>query len=109
MHRIAAGPEKLSRAWIIYNKPETLSCAHAGFLFAMGLHGHLNSLVKTDIYSYLNPRHDATTVAILLGLSSAKRGSKDPDISKSLLLHIPSLYGGDLSEIEQSSTVQTGY
>lgn len=105
--RVAAGPEKLSRAWIIYNKPETLTCAHAGFLLAMGLHGHLNSLVKTDIYSYLNPRHDATTCAILLGLSASKRGSKDPDISKSLLLHIPSLYGGDLSEIEHSSTVQT--
>lgn len=43
---------KMSRTWIIYNKPEEPNVIHAGLLLALGLHGHLCVLTITDIYQY---------------------------------------------------------
>ena len=48
-------------------------------IFALSTHSHLlptthyyQSLAWTDVCKYLTPRHDATTVAILLGVSASK-------------------------------------
>lgn len=43
---------KMSRTWILYNKPEEPTVVHAGLLLALGLHGHLRVLTITDIYQY---------------------------------------------------------
>lgn len=43
---------KVSRTWIIYNKPEEPNAIHAGLLLALGLHGYLRVLVISDIYTY---------------------------------------------------------
>ena len=43
---------KMSRTWIIYNKPEEPNVVHAGLLLALGLHGYLCVLTITDIYQY---------------------------------------------------------
>lgn len=43
---------KMSRTWILYNKPEEPNVVHAGLLLALGLHGHLRVLTITDIYQY---------------------------------------------------------
>lgn len=43
---------KMSRTWIIYNKPDEPNVIHAGLLLALGLHGHLRVLTITDIYQY---------------------------------------------------------
>lgn len=43
---------KMSRTWIVYNKPEEPNVTHAGLLLALGLHGHLDVLNITDIYQY---------------------------------------------------------
>ena len=37
--RLAAGGNQLSRTWIVYNKPEDATYAHAGVLFGLGLTG----------------------------------------------------------------------
>ncbi|KAI7752349.1 hypothetical protein M8C21_014836, partial [Ambrosia artemisiifolia] len=43
---------KMSRTWIMYNKPEEPNITHAGLLLALGLHGHLDVLTITNIYQY---------------------------------------------------------
>jgi len=107
--RLSAGKSvtPLTRTWIAYNRPESPNFTHAGFLLALGLHGHLAALTMADIYEYLAQGHDATTVAIMLGLSAAKRGSMAPTISKMLCLHIPSLLPAAFSDMEVPSVVQT--
>jgi len=106
--RLAAGRQvtPLTRTWIAYNRPETPNFTHAGFLMALGLQGHLAALTMADIYGYLSQGHDATTVAILLGVSAAKRGSMAPTLSKMLCLHIPSLLPPVFSDMEIPPHVQ---
>lgn len=45
---------KVSRTWIIYNRPDEPNAIHAGLLFALGLHGHLTVLTINDIFQYYN-------------------------------------------------------
>lgn len=95
--RLACDQRQL-RTWILYNKPDTPSYSHAGFVMGLGLAGkldrpalrpvvresiiyklrfadagHLDCLAATDLYRYLSQEHAATVVATLLGTSSAKR------------------------------------
>ncbi|PHU14366.1 hypothetical protein BC332_15571 [Capsicum chinense] len=55
--RLAPPQGKMSRTWILYNKPEEPTVVHAGLLLALGLHGHLRVLTITDIYQYYSQHH----------------------------------------------------
>ena len=70
--RLAPGG-KLSRTWIVYNKPPDPSYQHAGVLLGLGLTGQLSCLAMTDLYRYLSQEHEATLVGVLLGMSASKR------------------------------------
>ncbi|XP_047261143.1 anaphase-promoting complex subunit 1-like, partial [Capsicum annuum] len=50
--RLAPPQGKMSRTWILYNKPEEPTVVHAGLLLSLGLHGQLRVLTITDIYQY---------------------------------------------------------
>lgn len=91
--------ENITKEWIIFHKPKEPNYSHAGFMFALGLQGHLGSLLSTDIYSFLTSRHLPTSCAVLLGMSISKRGSQDNNITKALSLHIPSLANSHEIEI----------
>jgi anaphase-promoting complex subunit 1 len=80
--RLAPGQAKITRTWIVYNKPDDPNFSHAGLLMALGLHKHLGVLAATDVYRYLAQEHEATTVGVLLGMAAAHRGTMDPAISK---------------------------
>ena len=105
--KIETNTTSLTRTWIAYNKPKIPNHAHAGYLLALGLTKHLSALTMADTYEYLAQGHDTTTVAILLGLSAAKRGTMTPTISKMLCLHIPSLLPPAFAEMDVAPTVQT--
>ncbi|XP_058181037.1 anaphase-promoting complex subunit 1 isoform X3 [Rhododendron vialii] len=93
--RLAPIQGKLSRTWIIYNKPEEPNVIHAGLLLALGLHGHLRVLTITDIYQYYSQEHESTTVGLMLGLAASYRGTMQPAISKSAaLMSVGLLYEG---------------
>lgn len=62
---------------------------HSGFLLAMGLQGYLETLLPTDIYWYLKPSHEATSVGLLLGISCSRIGKYDENTSKALCIHVP--------------------
>ncbi|PKI83660.1 Anaphase-promoting complex subunit 1 [Malassezia vespertilionis] len=51
---------------------------HAGFLLGLGLHGHLKGLGRVHAYRYLTPRHELTTIGLVLGLAASFLGTADP-------------------------------
>ncbi|GMN41281.1 hypothetical protein TIFTF001_010497 [Ficus carica] len=89
--RLAPLQGKMSRTWIIYNKPGEPNAIHAGLLLALGLHGYLRVLNLTDIFQYYAEEHESTTVALMLGLAASYRGTMDPSISKCQCLFITPL------------------
>ncbi|KAL0003395.1 hypothetical protein SO802_017176 [Lithocarpus litseifolius] len=105
--RLAPLQGKMSRTWIIYNKPEEPNAVHAGLLLALGLHGYLRVLNLTDIYQYYQQEHESTTAGIMLGLAASYRGTMQPGISKSLYLHIPSRHPSSFPELELPTLLQS--
>jgi hypothetical protein len=80
---------KITRTWIVYNRPpknsqsqaqnnsnsssnssQSLGHAHGGLLMALGLRGHLTTLEMTDIFDYLTHGTVTTTVGVLLGMAA---------------------------------------
>ncbi|XP_075104821.1 anaphase-promoting complex subunit 1-like isoform X3 [Nicotiana tabacum] len=104
--RLAPPQGKMSRTWILYNKPEEPNVVHAGLLLALGLHGHLRVLTITDIYQYYSQEHESTTVGLMLGLAASYRGTMQPAISKSLYVHIPSHHPSSFPELELPTLLQ---
>ncbi|XP_027163442.1 anaphase-promoting complex subunit 1 [Coffea eugenioides] len=98
---------KMSRTWIVYNKPEEPNVVHAGLLLALGLHGHLRVLTITDIYQYYSQEHESTTVGLMLGLAASYRGTMQPAISKSLYVHIPARHPSSFPELELPTLLQS--
>ncbi|KAJ3676348.1 hypothetical protein LUZ60_003760 [Juncus effusus] len=106
--RLAPFQGKMARTWILYNKPEEPSYAHAGLLLALGFHGHLQVLCKTDVFGYLTQEHDVTSASLLLGLAASNRGSMDVEVSKTLNCHVPGGPGGpNCLEFELPTLVQS--
>ncbi|XP_038980234.1 anaphase-promoting complex subunit 1 isoform X2 [Phoenix dactylifera] len=105
--RLAPFQGKMSRTWILYNKPEEPNYTHAGLILALGLHEHLHVLTITDVFRYLSQEHDITTVGILLGMAASHRGTMNPAISKVLYLHIPARYPSSFPELELPTNLQS--
>ncbi|KDP44743.1 hypothetical protein JCGZ_01243 [Jatropha curcas] len=105
--RLAPLQGKVSRTWIIYNKPEEPNVIHAGLLLALGLHGYLRVLIITDIYTYFTQEHESTTVGLMLGLAASYRGTMQPAISKSLYVHIPARHSSSFPELELPTILQS--
>lgn len=94
---VAAGADRgsdngqiLTRAWIVKHKPTSTvgSASHAGMLLALGLGGYLPSLKTTDYYEYLVPRHELTSIGLMLGLAAGNCGTMHEKITKMLCVHI---------------------
>jgi len=98
---------KLTRAWIVFNRPKVPTFSHAGVLMALGLNGHLSSLTATDLYRYLSQEHEATTVGTLLGVAASKLGTADPATSRMCFLHLPTRHPLSFPEIELPPLVQS--
>jgi len=71
---IHAQAKDLSNSWIKSHlaKNFELTNEQAGFLYGLGLTGHLSSFSMLNIHDALTRRHDLTNIAILLGLASSK-------------------------------------
>ena len=66
------GAHQLDSAWIVYNRPsdEDLANIYAGFLMALGLIGHMDSIQDYYLYGYFQDKHELTVVALLLGIAA---------------------------------------
>jgi anaphase-promoting complex subunit 1 len=93
-------------SWIIFNKPETPSAEHGGFLLGLGLTGHLRSMVSWHAYPYLEPRHDYTSIGILLGLAASYTGSQDKLLTRILSLNVQALLPDGAFDLNSPPTVQ---
>ncbi|OMO50083.1 Anaphase-promoting complex subunit 1 [Corchorus capsularis] len=105
--RLAPLQGKVSRTWITYNRPEGSSVIHAGLLLALGLHGFLRVLTISDIYKYFQEEHESTTVGLMLGLAASYRGTMQPEIFKSLYVHLPAQHPSTYPELELPTLLQT--
>ncbi|KAG5109684.1 hypothetical protein JHK82_038907 [Glycine max] len=111
---------RMSRTWVLYNKPEEPNSVHAGLLLALGLHGYLRVLAVTDIYQYFSQsvcvssvvptmqlqEHESTTVGLMLGLAASYGGTMHPAISKTLYFHIPVRHPSSYPELEVPTLLQ---
>ena len=97
----------IDTSWILYNKPSELTNRHAGFLFALGLNGHLRSLAKWVAFKYLTPKHTMTSIGLLLGLSASYVGSMDTLITRLLSVHVTRLLPPGAAELNLSPMTQT--
>lgn len=112
----------IDSTWINYNRPRSniahgadvrdrdltaanINNEHAGFLFALGLNGHLEKLSLMALHDYLCQNNDLTKLAILLGMSAAKRGSRDNNIIKVLSIHIDALLPPNSTELDVPAPV----
>lgn len=71
---INAQARDLSNQWIKSHlaKNFELTNEQAGFLYGLGLTGHLSNFSMLNIHDALTRRHDLTNIAILLGLAASK-------------------------------------
>ncbi|XP_063930547.1 anaphase-promoting complex subunit 1-like [Zophobas morio] len=102
--------ELVDSSWVAYNKHITSLNSlntHSGFLLAVGLQGHMKHLALWMVYSYLSKRHEATTLALLLGMAVAHRGSQDDYVYRLLSIHILALLPPDSTSLNITETVQT--
>ncbi|KAF8936727.1 Anaphase-promoting complex subunit 1 [Dissophora ornata] len=104
--RISPNSKDVSSSWIIYNRPDTLDSSHAGFLFALGLTGHLRALVRSHVWRYLSFKHEFTSMGLLLGLACAHRGTMNTAITRVLSVHMPALLPQNGSELNLSPVTQ---
>ncbi|KAL2665396.1 hypothetical protein AAZX31_02G241900 [Glycine max] len=105
--RLAPLQGRMSRTWILYNKPEEPNSVHAGLLLALGLHGYLRVLAVTDIYQYFSQEHESTTVGLMLGLAASYGSTMHPAISKTLYFHIPVRHPSSYPELEVPTLLQS--
>ncbi|EMD33332.1 hypothetical protein CERSUDRAFT_142277 [Gelatoporia subvermispora B] len=89
--RISSQTNAIESTWIKFNKPSELTPEHAGFLYALGLTGHLREMLTWHTFGYLTPKHDMTSIGVLLGLSAAHAGTCNRHVTKLLAVHTPAL------------------
>ncbi|WPG97393.1 negative regulator of mitosis [Acrodontium crateriforme] len=105
--RISRNVKGIDTSWIAFNKPNELTNRHAGLLLALGLNGHLKSLAKWLSFKYLTPKHNMTSVGLLLGLSVSYIGTMDTLITRMLSVHITRMLPPGAAELNVSPVTQT--
>lgn len=105
--RISPSSGSVDSSWIAFNRPNDLTAEHAGFLYGLGLTGHLRSMVTWHTFRYLTPKHELTSMGVLLGLAAAHMGTGDKATTKLLCVHIPALLPPRAAELNIPHATQT--
>ena len=87
--RITPATGSIDSSWISFNRPNELTPQHAGFLFGLGLSGHLKQMLTWQTFGYLATKHELTSIGILLGLAASYVGSANKQIAKLIAVHTP--------------------
>jgi hypothetical protein len=105
---IHAQATDLSNAWIKSHLARNfeLTNEQAGFLYGLGLTGHLANFSMLNVHDALTRRHDLTNIAILLGLAASKIGSMDLSVTRLISMHIKSLMPPVEIELEIPYNIQ---
>lgn len=105
--RISKNAAGIDTSWILFNKSHEFKNRHAGFLFALGLNGHLKSIAKWVAFKYLTPKHTMTSIGLLLGLSASYIGTMDTLITRLLSVHVTRMLPPGAAELNISPLTQT--
>lgn len=105
--RISPASEAIDSSWITFNKPNELTSEHAGFLYGLGLTGHLKEMLTWHTFSYLTPKHDLTSIGVLLGLSAAHIGTQNRHVLKLLAVHTPAFLPSPNVDLNVPLTTQS--
>lgn len=97
----------IDSSWISLNKPSEPHNRHAGLLLGLGLNGYLKTMPKWLVFKYLTPKHEMTSVSLLIGLSASHLGTMNTLCIKVLSIHLVSLLPPGAAELNISSLVQT--
>ncbi|KAI0270748.1 hypothetical protein BC834DRAFT_967470 [Gloeopeniophorella convolvens] len=106
--RISPSSDVIDSSWIKFNRPSELTPEHAGFLYGLGLTGHLREMLTWHTFGYLTPKHDLTSIGILLGLSAANIGSGNRHVTKLLAVHTPALLPTPTIDLNVPLLIQAG-
>ncbi|CBZ28876.1 cyclosome subunit-like protein [Leishmania mexicana MHOM/GT/2001/U1103] len=105
--------QSITKQWVMYQTKNIGNPAsRAGLLLATGILGHLTVLQRTDIFYLLISRQEqyvwreATTMAVMLGLSCSFCGTGNEAVFRCLSVHVQSL-NPSAEDIEVSLDVQT--
>lgn len=105
----------LNSSWIVFNQskstdgPNLIDSAHAGFIFGLGLLGHLKKLDSADsLRNYFLPGFEILSVGHLLGLAAAHIGSKHSQITNMLSVHLPTMLPAHSVELSSGSVLKAG-
>ncbi|KAH8830535.1 hypothetical protein DL96DRAFT_1668350 [Flagelloscypha sp. PMI_526] len=104
--RISPKVQDIENAWIAFNKSSEMSSQHAGFLFGLGLGGHLKNLMTWQTFDYLTVKQDLTSIGVLLGMAIGNVGSGDESIAKLLAIHTPALLPSPEVDLNTSMLIQ---
>uniref|UniRef100_A0A8H8CEQ4 Anaphase-promoting complex subunit 1 n=1 Tax=Psilocybe cubensis TaxID=181762 RepID=A0A8H8CEQ4_PSICU len=105
--RISPSALGVDSSWIAFNKPIDLTPEHAGFLLALGLTGHLKEMMTWSTFGYLTPKHDLTSIGVLLGMAAANVGTANQHVTKLLAVHTPAMLPGPNVELNVPLITQT--
>lgn len=105
--RISKNAAGIDTSWILFNKPHEFKNRHAGFLFALGLNGHLKSIAKWVAFKYLTPKHTMTSIGLLLGFAASYLGTMDTLITRLLSVHVTRMLPPGAAELNISPLTQT--
>ncbi|CCH41746.1 Anaphase-promoting complex subunit 1 [Wickerhamomyces ciferrii] len=97
----------ISGSWIVFNKPNSLTAQHGGFLLGLGINGHLKTLEEYHIFNFLGPKHPFTSIGLLLGMSASLKSTMDVKLTKVLSVHVVALLPHGATDMIIPVSVQT--
>lgn len=105
--QLEVGQAGFDSSQISFNKPAELDSRHAGFLFGLGLSGHVGAMAFNQAFEYLKVKHDPTSIGLLLGLAVTYLGTGDPKITSLLSVHLTALHPPHSSPLNVSGITQS--
>jgi len=104
---VAWGMNDFDSSEFSFNKPTELNARHAGFLLGLGLTGQIRSLGTYQAFKYMDPKHEYTSIGLLIGLGAAYIGTSDPKVSSALSVHIAALHPANAAQLNVSMGIQS--
>ena len=104
--RISPESGSVDSSWVVFNRPGEQGSTHAGFLFGLGLTGHLRGMMPWHAFPYLDSRHEFTSIGLLLGLAASYMATEDVLLTKILSLHVHALLPYGSRQLHASPLIQ---
>lgn len=105
--RMVARPGGMDSSQITFQRSGELDARFAGFLLGLGLTGHIRSMAVVQAFKFLDPKHEYTSIGVLLGLAAAYMGTGDAKVTSVLSVHLTALHPANSSTLNISLATQT--